>query len=78
MQGIDKAQAPLLLSVIGITNTFARILCGYIADFPSVDSLFLNNICLVICTISVGITPLCTTFTSYVVMSFFFGLAIGM
>ncbi|KAG5678545.1 hypothetical protein PVAND_008212 [Polypedilum vanderplanki] len=75
--GIDKTQAPLLLSVIGITNTFARIVCGYVADFPSVDSLFLNNICLVICTISVGITPLCTSFTSYIIMAFFFGLAIA-
>jgi hypothetical protein len=78
VKGIDKAQAPLLLSVIGITNTFARILCGYVADFPSVDSLFLNNICLVVCTISVGITPLCSSFTSYIIMAFFFGLAIGM
>ncbi|KAL7047104.1 hypothetical protein ACKWTF_002789 [Chironomus riparius] len=75
--GIEKSQAPLLISVIGITNTFARIVCGYVADFPSVDSLFLNNICLVICTISVGLTPLCSSFTSYIIMAFFFGLAIA-
>lgn len=77
-QGIEKSQASLLISVIGITNTFARIICGYVSDFPSVDSLFLNNCCLVLCTISVGITPLCSSFTSYVIMAFFFGLAIGM
>lgn len=76
-QGIEKTQASLLLSIIGITNTFARILFGYVADFPSVDALFLNNICLVLGTISVGLTPFCASFTSYIAVAFFFGLAIG-
>jgi hypothetical protein len=31
----------------------------------------------VMCTISVGLTPFCASYTSYVVMAFFFGLAIG-
>jgi hypothetical protein len=66
-----------LLSIIGITNTFARIIFGYVADFPSVDALFMNNVCLVVCTISVGMTPFCASYTSYIVMALFFGLAIG-
>ncbi|CRK86208.1 CLUMA_CG000154, isoform B [Clunio marinus] len=75
--GIDKENSSLLLSIIGITNTFARILFGYISDFPSVDSLFMNNLCLVLCTVSVGLTPFCSSFTSFVIMSLFFGLAIA-
>lgn len=66
-----------MISTIGITNTFSRIICGYIADFPQVNSLFLNNICLVISTIAVAAVPFCTTFTHYMVMSIFFGIAIG-
>ncbi len=76
-QGIDKDNASFLISIIGITNTFARIICGYVSDFPSVDSLFLNNCCLVLGAISVGIIPLCSGFTSYVIAAVLFGLAIG-
>lgn len=52
LQGVEPTQAAFLVSVIGITNTFARIGCGYIADFPWMDSLLLNNICLVMATVS--------------------------
>lgn len=76
MQGIDQNSASLLLSIIGITNTFGRVVCGYVADFPSVDSLLLNNLCLVVSTFAVVSIPFCSAFTHYVVMSVFFGLAI--
>lgn len=75
-QGIDPTQASYLLSIIGITNTFGRIICGYVADFPWVDSLFLNNCCLIISTVAVASTPFCNSFASYVVMAIFFGIAI--
>lgn len=76
LQGIPHNSASFLLSIIGITNTFGRVFCGYIADFPKVDSLLLNNICLVVSTLAVAATPLCTTYEHYVAMSIFFGLAI--
>ncbi|XP_015510230.1 monocarboxylate transporter 9 isoform X2 [Neodiprion pinetum] len=75
--GVDASLAPLLLSIIGITNTVGRVACGYIADFPQVDSLLMNNICLVVSSIAVGATPFCTSFAAYIVMSIFFGLAIS-
>lgn len=75
--GHEKGQAAFLLSIIGITNTFGRVICGYVADFPWVNSLFLNNICLVVCTISVGLTPLCVSYGSFVVFCIFFGAAIS-
>lgn len=77
LNGIEAGQASFLISVIGITNTFARVICGYVADFPRVDSLFLNNICLVIATIAVAATPLCSSYASYVVMCIFFGMAVA-
>lgn len=76
-KGIPQGSAAFLISIIGITNTFSRIFCGYIADFPQVDSLFLNNICLVISTIAVAATPFCVTYTHYIIMAVFFGIAIG-
>lgn len=75
--GADPAAASFLLSIIGIVNTFGRIICGYISDFPSVDSLFLNNICLVIATVSVSATPLCSSYFSYVLVAIVFGIAIS-
>lgn len=75
-QGIPQSSASFLLSIIGITNTFGRVFCGYIADFPKVDSLLLNNICLLISTVAVATIPFCSTYEHYVIMSIFFGLAI--
>nr|XP_021207919.1 monocarboxylate transporter 4 isoform X1 [Bombyx mori] len=77
VNGIEPSQASFLLSIIGITNTFGRIICGWVADFPWMDSLMLNNVCLVIATVSVGVTPLCTTYSAYVVIAITFGIAIS-
>ncbi|KAG8041466.1 hypothetical protein G9C98_002759 [Cotesia typhae] len=55
--GVDHQQAPFLLSIIGITNTVGRVICGFVADFPQVNSLLLNNICLLVSTLSVAMTP---------------------
>ncbi|XP_038213881.1 monocarboxylate transporter 3 isoform X3 [Zerene cesonia] len=77
MNKVEESKASFLLSIIGITNTFGRIMCGWVADFPWVDSLLLNNICLVIATISVAVIPFCTTYAAYVVVAIAFGLAIS-
>lgn len=76
-QGIEQNSASFLISIIGITNTVGRIVCGYVADFPKVDALFLNNICLVISTFAVSLTPFCHSYASYVVMAIAFGIAVG-
>jgi MFS family permease len=65
------------LSIIGITNTIGRVVCGFVADFPWVDSLFLNNVCLLISTAAVAATPFCVTYTHYVIMAVFFGIAVS-
>ncbi|KAF7284291.1 monocarboxylate transporter 14 isoform X2 [Rhynchophorus ferrugineus] len=74
---IPAAKASFLLSIIGITNTFGRVACGYFADFPQVNALLVNNICLVISTIAVAATPFCHTYHAYVIMSIAFGIAVS-
>ncbi|CAH1953803.1 unnamed protein product [Acanthoscelides obtectus] len=76
-KGIDSGSASFLISIIGITNTVGRVACGYFADFPQVNSLLVNNICLVVSTISVTLTPFCNSYASYIVMAIFFGFAIS-
>ncbi|CAG9765290.1 unnamed protein product [Ceutorhynchus assimilis] len=75
--GIEPTKASFLISIIGITNTFGRVACGYFADFPQVNALLVNNICLIISTIAVAATPLCHTYAAYVVMAVAFGIAVS-
>jgi hypothetical protein len=75
-KGIDPNSASYLLSIIGITNTIGRVVCGYVADFPNVNALLMNNICLVVSTVAVASTPFCSSYAAYIVMSIFFGIAI--
>uniref|UniRef100_A0A453YHT2 Major facilitator superfamily (MFS) profile domain-containing protein n=1 Tax=Anopheles arabiensis TaxID=7173 RepID=A0A453YHT2_ANOAR len=77
LDGIEQNSASFLISIIGITNTVGRIVCGYVADFPQVDALFLNNICLVISTVAVALTPFCHSYAAYVAMAIAFGIAIA-
>ncbi|EDV39554.1 uncharacterized protein Dana_GF10083 [Drosophila ananassae] len=74
---IEKNDAAMLISIIGITNTVGRVVCGWVADLPQVNSLLLNNCCLLVSTVAVTLTPLCYSYTAYIVMSIFFGLAIS-
>lgn len=77
LKGVEPSQASFLLSIIGITNTFGRIICGWVADFPWMDSLLLNNVCLIIATISVGLTPFCYSYATYIAVAIAFGIAIS-
>lgn len=76
LQGIERSSASFLLSIIGITNTIGRVACGYFADFPWVNALFVNNICLVISTVAVAVTPFCHTYGGYITIAIAFGIAI--
>lgn len=76
-QGIEAGKASLLISAIGILNTIVRILLGYFADFPQINALLVNNICLVIAALSVGLAPFCHTYAAYMAMSSAFAIAIG-
>jgi predicted MFS family arabinose efflux permease len=75
-KGIDSSSASFLLSIIGITNTFGRVVVGYVADFPRVNALLMNNICLVVSTVVVAATPFCSSYAAYIAMSVFFGIAV--
>ncbi|KAJ8911076.1 hypothetical protein NQ315_015248 [Exocentrus adspersus] len=74
---IKAENASFLLSVMGITNTIGRIVCGYITDLPQVNALLVNNVCLVIATLSVGAIPLCQTYSAYVVAAVCFAIAVA-
>lgn len=67
----------MLISIIGLTNIFARIACGFLADFPQVNSLLFNNLCLVLCAVSTAAISLCNTFSLYAAVSVSFGIGLA-
>jgi len=76
-ENISVDQSALLLSVIGISNTFGRIGCGYISDFSWVDSLFVTNISFFLTGICIFIFPFLNSFTEYIILCLIFGLCIA-
>lgn len=49
--GMTKEQGSYLLAIIGIANTFGRIILGYLSDKPWVNRLWVYNVCLTLCGI---------------------------
>ncbi|XP_046734618.1 monocarboxylate transporter 1 isoform X5 [Diprion similis] len=76
-RGIPKDDASWLLGIIGIANTFGRIILGYVSDKPWINRLIVYNICLTICGIATAFSSLCTTFTGFAFYSAVFGVTAG-
>jgi len=74
---IKVDEAAFLLSVIGISNTVARLLLGWLSDRAWVNRLYLYNSCLVICGISMGLSVFCQTYTTQAIYCAIFGITSG-
>ena len=75
--GIEPKQGAYLLSIIGISNTGARVLCGYISDKSWADPLKIYNWALIIGGVS---TISSAWLSSYALLSCYavvFGLCVG-
>ncbi|CAH1104778.1 unnamed protein product, partial [Psylliodes chrysocephalus] len=77
LDGIHSSRSSLLISFIGITNTVGRIICGLIADFPSVNTLLVNNICLLIMALTVGAVAFCHDYISYSIVACVYGTSMA-
>jgi len=75
--GMDGKDAAFLLSVIGISNTVARLILGWLSDRTWVNRLYLYNFCLVICGVSMALSPFCTTYTTQAIYCALFGITSG-
>ena len=74
---VTADQAAFLLSVIGVSNTIGRILCGFVADFAWVDSLCVINISFLLSAACVFTFPFLSSFTEFVILSLIFGVCIA-
>lgn len=82
-------QAALLLSYVGVTNTFGRMLFGWISDqlqkanaekkakWNVLNALGINNLCLLWAGLSIALLPLLTTYVQIAINCLVFGLCCG-
>ncbi|XP_035710027.1 uncharacterized protein LOC110852292 isoform X2 [Folsomia candida] len=76
-QGVSPQDAAFLISIVGIMNTFGRVFFGLISDLPYINSLLLNNICILIMGFCVGALPFCVTYGLILTVYVIFGLALS-
>lgn len=75
--GISPSNAAFLLSIIGIANTIARVLCGLISDMAWTNCLQINNYALIIGGIATMVLPLWNTYILLAIYSCIFGASIA-
>ena len=73
----ENDDAAFLISVIGIANTIARLLLGWLSDRQGINRLYLYNSCLVVCGISMGLSSYMTTYASQALYCAIFGVTSG-
>ena len=76
-RGVGKAQAGLLLSVIGISNIVGRLVAGYLADRPQLDVIVINAGALLVGGITCFAIPATDKYPLLVAEAAVFGLCMG-
>uniref|UniRef100_A0A7E4UW14 MFS domain-containing protein n=1 Tax=Panagrellus redivivus TaxID=6233 RepID=A0A7E4UW14_PANRE len=74
---VSANQATLLVSIIGITNTFGRVIFGWAADRRWVTALAINNFSLIFCGALTVLAPLATSYSLLVVYASLFGFVVA-
>ncbi|KAE9413257.1 hypothetical protein Angca_006266, partial [Angiostrongylus cantonensis] len=68
IRNLTQAQKSLPISLLGIINIAARIVCGgWIADRPQVDALLVSNVALMVAGIATCMVPFFTEFWHFIV-----------
>lgn len=70
-------QGAMLISVIGILNTVARVLVGWLADRPWADPLKINSVALIIGGVATMFVPYYSHYGAMVTYCVVFGISIG-
>ena len=75
--GLDNMEVALLLSILGGTNLFGRLIAGALGGKSWVDALIINNVALVLAGGATVALPWCDTHYLLVTFSAVFGLCVG-
>lgn len=74
---MSPGQQALLISLIGIANTVARLGVGFVSDKTWADCLLINNIALIIAGGTTAFVPFYTFYGILITYSILFGTGIG-
>lgn len=75
--GLDPSIAGLLVPAIGIANTIARIVCGFLSSLESVDANLLSNIAITLGGVTTILSGLSVAAGVQITYTLIFGLGIG-
>lgn len=75
--GMDQNVALFIVSAIGISNTIARIVCGFLSSFESVNALYINNVAITLGGIATMFSGLYITEAFQFTYAGIFGIAIA-
>ncbi|GAB1597584.1 monocarboxylate transporter 12-like [Argonauta hians] len=74
---LDSNKAAMLVSIIGVSNTFGRVVFGYLSDNPRINRIMLYATSLVICGIATLLFPFLEIYPLQVLYSVIFGIFTG-
>lgn len=75
--GIEKSHASFLISVIGLTNTVARVVTGIFADLPWINALALTSVALGLGGVACVVMLTCTSYLAFVLVAILFGASLA-
>lgn len=76
--GISADNATIVLSVIGITNTFGRVICGWLTDNTQISAFVINNVALITGgSLTIILPNYFTTYASLLFYGVMFGFSIA-
>ncbi|XP_033759649.1 monocarboxylate transporter 5-like [Pecten maximus] len=74
---LSTEEGAFLISTMGVSNTIAFVLIGYITDKPWANCLVINNTALLIGGLATCFVPFYTTFAALVIYAVVFGIAMA-
>lgn len=76
--GVSQERATFLVSILGIVNIIARVLCGFLSDHPKMNALMINNVALILAGLATIFVPFMNSFGLLVFYCVIFGFGTGM
>ena len=75
--GVEKADASLILSLLGACSTVSRIITGLLADLPQIDCIILHNGAAIIAGVATCFVPLLNSYPLLMAYGAVFGTFTG-
>jgi MFS family permease len=75
--GVPADKASFLISIIGLSNTIARVVTGALADLPFINALVVTTIALGLGGVSCIIMIMATTYLQFVLVAVMFGVSLA-